>query len=133
MIYLSEYHIQNRIDKCKSCNFLHYKTKSCKKTYFPIENVISVGRVPCLLKKFNKITKEDCYYNLNEKSLILIKNFIKVIEQLSLNKFYEEKNYKPFESWVFYDNKWNPPFPLPDNSLYYWNEEIKNWTKIDFY
>ena len=133
MIYLSEYHIQKRINECKNCEFLHYKSKTCKKTYFPIENIISVGRIPCLLNKFDKITKEDCLYDLNYKSLDLINEFIIFINKESLYKNNEKDIYKPFESWVFYDNKWNPPFPLPDISLYYWNEEIKNWTKIDFY
>lgn len=41
---------------------------------------------------------------------------------------------KPFPSWVLDEDiyQWVPPIPYPETGgLYYWNEEILDWTPVE--
>lgn len=38
----------------------------------------------------------------------------------------------PFPSWVWQNNQWQPPIPIPnDNNLYIWNEDTTNWVVFE--
>lgn len=38
---------------------------------------------------------------------------------------------QPFSSWLLDENfDWQPPIPMPEDGLYFWNEETVNWEEI---
>lgn len=36
----------------------------------------------------------------------------------------------PFPSWVWDEEKWNPPIPRPDDGLYRWDEPTLSWGDV---
>jgi hypothetical protein len=36
----------------------------------------------------------------------------------------------PYPSWVWNENQWVAPIPMPEDGLYKWNESEQNWNMI---
>jgi len=40
---------------------------------------------------------------------------------------------QPYPSWILDENtcNWEPPVPMPTTGMWWWHEDIKNWTDVD--
>lgn len=91
-------------------------------------------------KRTSYWTREGVYIDstTNNPSQDQSKSFRKNFAEIG-GIYDEEKNAfippKRFNSWVLDEEKcsWKPPIPYPsDGLIYVWNEEIINWTLIEF-
>jgi hypothetical protein len=47
-------------------------------------------------------------------------------------EFTTSKPLQPYDSWIWENKRWNPPYPMPtDGNIYKWDEQTLQWIQVN--